>query len=743
MARASRKIRAKNEDTATPKEEAKQGSFKLTDLTDQQQKDFKFTQARLLELVKGRENHYGHDLDTIWAEADRDYIPHRLKTKGSKRVIATDEEKGWRGSLVNLGSSDWQSDISQANVFVKVQIALSIMVDQNPSGTFTAVNRKYAATTELVKQLYERSWEYARSKPQLKLFIFNLAKYGWAAARTYPLRITRKVKVLTEYNQEDPENSKYEEKEVVEFNDIMRENLDPRNVWIDDMSKPNDSRTMRDWCFRKVYDIDTFKEEFGMYKRAKFVQAGGNTEEVITMTSGVNNAKDASTKTLQTKKLVEVFFYENRQKDLFEVIAGGVPVVMEPLPIADAKGIKKLSLWQTYWNLRHSQSPYGIGIYEAIRYDQAMLDKFRNMTIDQITMSIYKMFFYQGTNALSDTGDIKIQPGVGKQVLDPKNVNWLEVPGPGKDSYLGIDMLRRDVDEDSGITDPLLGQVTGKTAFEIAQAKESALKRMKNPLDNILEALNEEGYITTSLMQLLYSIPETYEIADPLLIEDYLKEIGGDQELFDRSPQMGEDGNPLMQTDAHGANVPVEKFTAKVYPEFPLNLDKDPQGTLVASKDTQFFRTKPSSLAWEGVINIKSQSLLSPSKQVDKAMELEMYNVLIPLMQSVGQEYAMKQQMGQPVNLDDLTNGKVIKNIAELYDKDPRDIIPDTWLKPPQMQQAPSLFLPANHPGATANPNPDFATAQTAETAPTVANLGATPTTAAGVSQKASAMATG
>ena len=100
------------------------------------------------------------------------------------------------------------------------------------------------------------------------------------------------------------------------------------------------------------------------------------------------------------------------------------------------------------------------------------------MTIDQLTLSIYKMFFYQGTQSITETGDIKITPGAGKQVLDPKNINWLEIPGPGSEAWKGLEIFKKDMDEASGITDPLLGIITGKTAFEIAQAKESALKAL-------------------------------------------------------------------------------------------------------------------------------------------------------------------------------------------------------------------------------------------------------------------------
>ena len=652
---------------ATAEEKKNKKQFNESTLNDEQKELFKYAKRRIKEMQSFREQeHYGVELNKLWADADRAYIPHRITSAG-KRVLVEDEDKGWRSSLVRLGDAQWQSDIAQANPFVKITVALATLVDQNPSGTFTATKKAFQATTLLIEKLYQRSWEVARSKGQLKLFVHNLAKYGWSCARTYPLRIERKVRVLTTYNSEDPSKSVHEEKTVVEYNDVMRETLDPRNVWIDDMARPNSQFSMRDWCWRKVYSMDMAKEEFGNYPFwDKFVTAGGTLEETISETKN-----DGAEKGTDKKDLIEIYFYENRLRDIFMVIANGVPVVIEPLPISDEQGVKKLSLWQTYWQLRHAMSPYGIGIYEAIRFDQSFLDRIRNMTIDQLTLSIYKMFFYQGTQSLTDTGDIKISPGVGKQVLNPKDMKWLEIPGPGKDAYEGIKMFKEDVDEASGITEPLLGEVTGKTAFELAQAKEAAVKRLKVPLDNILEALNDEGYITVYLIQLLYSIPETYEIADRQLIEDYLREIGGDQDLFERKPKL-EGGEPVLGEDGQ----PETTFTAKVYPEFPLNLDKDERGNLLETSETKFFRTKPKSLKWEGIINMKAQSLLSPSKQIDKALSLEMYNMLIPLFAQPPQLYK-----------------KAAEDIVKQYDKDPREVLPDAWLALDQEQQNPSLFV--------------------------------------------------
>ena len=616
-------------------------------LLEDEQENFKFVKSRVEQLKQTRTDVFGQDLESIWREADGAYVPHRLKTTG-KRVFASDEDLGWRGGMTTIGDETaWQSDVAQPNPFVKTQVALSILIDRNPEGVLTAGASRFENTTKLMKQLYQRSWEMARSKSQLKLFIFNLAKYGWAIGRTYPLKIERTIKNITSYNEEEPEKSEWEEKKVCEYNEIFRENLDPWNCWIDDLTRPNNSLSIRDWCWRKVYSYDQAKEEFGKYKRFKYVQP--------TQVEAIEG--EADKKEYQDKDLVEAVFYENKIKDLFTVTLNKIPVVIEPLPISDSEGNKKLSCWQTFWVIRHAESPYGIGLYEAMRYNTGLYDRIVNMTIDQLTLAIYKMFFYSGTDTLSETGEIKITPGQGMQVSNPKDITWMEVPGPGAEAWKGIEFMKKAVDEASGITDPLMGEIVGKTAFETAQAKEAALKRLKGPLENITEALETEGYITVSLIQMLYSVPETYKIVDEKLIEAYLQEVKADPDLYERDEEGG--------------------FTAKVYPEAQLNLDTDDKGNLVETKDTRFFRIKPKYLKWNGVIRIRPQSILAPSKELTKAMDLEFANILIPLLVQPPEIYI-----------------KTAKQLCKVYEKDPEDWLPDPWLQGPPGPEDQPLMVP-------------------------------------------------
>jgi len=622
--------------------------IKETHLNEKERELFEFVNKREEELRETKEDIFGTNLEDIMREADSAYVPHRLKTKG-KKVLVADEDEGWRSAFVDLNSEDkWQSDVAQANPFIKIQVALGILVDRNPEGVLTPNSTRFEATTAMMSQLYKKSWQMAKSKQQLKLFVFNLAKYGWACGRSYPLKLNRPLR------NEDLELS---DKTSTPYNDVFRENLDPWHTWIDDGAKPSNPNSVNDWCWDKTYSYDGAKEEFGdspLFKYVKGIKIEGEGEE-------------DKEKKHQREDQVLAKFYESLNKDLFMVKLNDIPVIIKPLPIEDNDGNKKLSLWQTYWSLRHAESPYGIGIYEAMRYDQGLLDRIRNMTIDQLTLSIYKFFLFQGTDMMTDTGKIKISPGKGKQVINPKNVNWMEVPGPGAEAWNGIDFFKKAVDDVTGITPTLMGEVTGKTAFEVAQAKESALKRLKTPLDNVTDALEDEGYITLCLIQMIYSVPELIKITDSRLIEAYLEEIKGDQALYGRDEQ-GE-------------------FIAKVFREMQLGLEEDNEGKLVETEKNKFLRIKPKFLKWNGMINIKGQSILSPSKELSKALDLELVNILVPL-------------LGQPPEMV----MKTAKQILKVYDKDTAKWLPESWLADKPTTAGQPMIVPAKGGGGQPQP---------------------------------------
>ena len=206
--------------------------------------------------------------------------------------------------------------------------------------------------------------------------------------------------------------------------------------------------------------------------------------------------------------------------------------------------------------------------------------------------------------------------------------------------------IAKQQEKDTGITTTLEGQIAGKTAFEAAQAREMALRRMKTPLDNILDALETEAYITLTIIEDLYSLPKIKELAEPRYIKEW-------------NSSKGQEETKTITTE-------------EVPREFPLKVEKDEQGNIIESDKEEFFKIFPEDLAWEGVVKIKAQSILAQSELLEKTTKLEMANILIPL-------------FGQPQELVE----KAAKQIIKAYNENPKDWLPDAWLQ----EQKKPLFV--------------------------------------------------
>lgn len=572
-------------------------------------------------------------IEDIWLEADQEYQPHELSISKGKRFEANDET-GLRSRLVKVGSSDsWQSNLASPDFYVKVNTALSILIDQNPEAVFTPSSKKYEASTDLVYGMWKNSWEISGARQQLKNFVFNMSKYGTGYMRTYPKIVRTKKKVRTEFYENSPERDVYVERDLVKFNDLCRESLNPWQVWISEQARQGDPLSGDDWYFEKDYSWDKFQSEFGDYKNSRFVGKGFKVDDDRNVT--IEKHPDT----------VTVGFYENQTLDIYACVVPSDKIVLYDSPMQNDDGM--ISLVSAPWTMRDDRIAYGIGLWEIIRNDSVVYDRLMNMTMDQLVLSIYKMFFYKGTDILGENGELVLSPGKGEQVMDPSGVKFLDIPGPGAEAWKGLLFLQDKKDSSSGVTPQLAGKFAGNTLGQDIQSKEAALERMKTPLEFILDALQQEAYITISWQKQLMSTPEVLEFTSPETLVDsliefgltseeiaaYLKEYDNpskSSELLFQSP--GESTGELLP-DGTPAPVPTRKF-ANVYRETSLNLEKDDSGTLIESENRRFFRfgvdLPTHRIEWRGIVRIRPQSVLAPSKELTRRQKLDLYNLVMP-----------------------------------------------------------------------------------------------------------------
>lgn len=594
----------------------------------------------------------GFNYEQLMKDADREYVPHSLrrKTSTSSVYLEMDEVLGIRGSRIVpiTGNEDgaWRSDISEPTLFVKVNTALSILMQQNPEATFKATLDKYKPTTVLAKAIWKRSWDIACSKEQMQYFISNLAKYGWAPGRTYPRTVKRKKDVLVELDMDNPENNKYDTRTIVDFNDIWREALDPHRTWIDDMANMTDPWSLNDWYFEKDYSQDMFDEEFGNYSNRDAIKASQPYKDP----EGESSA-EVSDETKQRDDVITLGFYENRQKDLYTIYCPKDKVVLYHGPLPNDEGL--LSYWDAIWNLRDPRTRFGIGLYEILKNDKVMYDRWDNMTTDQLIMAVYKMLFYSGPTAPGD-GKIRVEPGVAKQKLPGTSIDVVDVKFEPK-AFEWLDRRKERIDENTGITPTLQGQVEGKTLGEVLHAKDAALKRLNIPLANIAYAIEKDAYLTLSWATQVYSLPEVMEFADEKQLNEFMQDSGRawDQAVI----------------------YPKGNIKADFPRTLDLSLEEDREGNLIESPEARFFTVGGDlprrAIKWRGRVTVKALSIVAPSQELERQRKLEVFNLVMPVVQAITQ--VMQQGMFSMA----LGMAKPVVQILEIQDEKPEDWLPD------------------------------------------------------------------
>ena len=585
--------------------------------TDQEKEIILFLDKRIPVLKKTKTDILdGFNFEEMMKKADREYKPKDLLATSAVSTLVTiaDEDAGntnANAKIVDITTeadkAKWRSTLSEPTLLVKIQTALSILIDQNPEAVMKATCEKYEKRNNIAKAIWKRNWEINNSIEVLKLFVFDLAKYGFAVGHTVPRILKRDKQILEEIDTENPDNNKYKKIQIVEFNDIYREKLDLYRTWIDDKANLTDPFSVNDWYYEKDYSLEDFEEEFGMYKNAKTVKGGTITKD----TEGLNSA------TKSRDDMVTVGFYENKKKDLYVINVPGeknIVLYYSPLPNDDGK----LTLWYAYWLERDPRTIYGIGLFELIKNNKMLYDRFSNMSIDQLTMAIYPMIFYTGP-LMDGENQITISPDKMVQKKPGTTIDQVKIEYDRRAPEM-IDNLKARMDDNTGITPTLEGEVGGKTLGEVLHAKDSALKRLNIPLLNIAKAIEQDAYLTLSWANQVYSVPE-------------IKKFANSKELLAFEEENNKKASTLR-------NLPNGEIEGEYYSDIDLGLEQDRDGSLVESPERRFFKMGSEdfpleNIKWDGKITIKAKSIISPNPELEKQRKLELFNVVSPVVQQM------------------------------------------------------------------------------------------------------------
>jgi hypothetical protein len=601
----------------------------------------------------------GLSIEQKWQEADEEYVPHELDFGTTRKRFETDQDTGLRSRMVPVGdvTQQWRQASSAPTLLVKIQTAISLLVGQMPEADLIPLTKKFEATTDLAYALWKRSWSITNAREKLKLVLFDLMKYGWAPMRTAPRTVKYPKRVLVSKDTENPENDRYEEKDLTWFNDVDRERLSPYTTWIDEMAKPYDPYTTNEAYTEIDMSYDEAKVLFKDYPNFDFVPK--NSIMVRNTDKRKTNRQDPNEKMKSRQDIVTIGYFESRHKDMYCIFAPAckVPIYLSPLPNDDGY----LSINHTLWLLRKSDLPYGISMWEVIRQNKTLFDKMKNMGMDQLVLSIMKFGFFSGTNTAVGDGKIEIVPGQARQLTSSTGkpeVNWMEIPGPGEEFWKGVEAIQGMIDTDSGISPSLEGNTPPgpQTLGEILHNREDALKRLNTPVDNVAYLLDQDAYLTLSWASQIYSVPNIIEFDSLEDVQAYNKENGVNHyKLFGEKQDDGTFKGPY---DAH------------YLPELALHLE-DGEGQLKRSKESKFYQVgdqkgqiNPKDLKWRGVFKTRPRSIIDSSQELAKASKMELANVLLPLFDQPPEVVA-----------------KAVEQIVKINEEDPKDWLPDNFLQ--------------------------------------------------------------
>ena len=616
----------------------------------------KYVEKRVGEMIEFRTN---LKVEGRWREADEEYVPHELDFGTTRKRFETDQDTGLRSRMVPVGdvTQQWRQASSAPVLLAKIQTALSLIIDNMPEADLVSLSKKYQATSEVAYSMWKRNWSITGAKDKLKLAAFNQFKYGWVPQRTYPRKVKYPKSVLVEKDTDNPENDRYEEKEIVWFNDVDREPLNVYRTWLDEMTKPYDQYSMNECYYEVDYTYDSFKVEFGHYPESECVPRDSymHRSEQETKTRLGGAVRDASNiESKMRKDVVTVGFFESRHKDLYVIYIPLHKIVVYASPLPNDDGY--LSVTHTMYLLRNAKIPYGVSLWEIIRQNKALYDKMKNMTMDQLVLSIMKFGFYSGTNPNVGDGKMEIIPGQARQLTSSTGkpeVNWMEIPGPGDDSWKGLESIQAMMDDDSGITPTMEGEIQGKTLGETKLAEERALRRMKTPVENLAWLIEQDAYVSLSWMSQIYSIPQIMQFED----EDEMKKFEQEEQVehYKVFQKEGADGEGQGPIEAH------------YLPQIALHLEGR-DGKLEESKHSKFFQVgkdlMPNQMKWRGIFKVIPRSVMNSSQELLKALKMEIFNILVPI-------------LGNPP----MMFAKAAKQLLAANEEDYKDWLPDQWVQ--------------------------------------------------------------
>lgn len=375
-------------------------------------------------------------------------------------------------------AEEWQSDVVDPISRNKLMVVMGKFAGWRPGIALeVSKNRKYVKTElpfvrlglGVIKDIYDFYEENDDSYEENQFFHqYNAAKRGTAISYIGWQANYLKQRKIKDYNLITGELN-FDEEIIPEEEGIQVEELDlfdfiPGNIRTWDIQK----QPFVFW--RTVMDYHSFRNEFGRFKEATYVQAFGDVEH----DSEYRNLADVA------DDQVEIQRFWNKRKDQYCLMANN-QVWLNPINI----GGEEVTSPFIY---NHKQYPFRVTRYEPYSKfffygmaclmkwagEQDEIDQLYRMITDQTLISMHPPSLWEDIDEIQDD---YLRPGSRYPVSDVNRVKFLQNPPPSNSSFRLFETMKRSIDSNSADTAATIASVSPKTLgeAEIIASKQDSL----------------------------------------------------------------------------------------------------------------------------------------------------------------------------------------------------------------------------------------------------------------------------
>lgn len=440
------------------------------------------------EWVKVREDFYTYYKPRM----DRSYKLYRSYTGDRQKKIKT-----------------WQSNVFIPYLFSVVETLLPRIIGAKPDFSVIPREKGDIKRANVAQQLIDYIWEEA----QVDYKTIPLAKsaliYGLGIGKTRWSKIEQQSyildQVLTDNGQTsetDAAERKYKPETKILYDNPQFDDVDVYDFFPSrDGSDINGPKSIRFGYQRNLLTLPQLKETYPGAKNLKFVKPGlsansaqfgsGDARDFKLVRKEVMYNRDKIYETPEgvsyiegelARELIEVI--ERWEPTRYIVRANGVPIINIPNPYSHGQ--------LPYIKVDFVPLPdefYPLGMADMIGSMNLMLNTIKNQRIDNVTMSIHKMWIVDPMSNINNK-DLITKPFGIIYSNNPHGVKPVEFSDIKQSSYLEEDRLKEDMRNATGVDDYSRGaSAMANSATEASYLRESTLERVKLFLRSL-----EKGY---------------------------------------------------------------------------------------------------------------------------------------------------------------------------------------------------------------------------------------------------------